>query len=142
MNAESAWPQSLQDSLQEEEEGHKWPKLKIISGPKAENKKKTAQICCLLKMQLLERVTAWYLVTRLLQHFINEAQDETWVGVTWQAIRKKNLDIRFKDYGLTYLQALHQSFKVQCETFRRKKMVFLTLLTFYTLHGFLDTKYN
>ena len=76
MNAESAWPQSLQDLLQEEEEGHKWPKLKIISGPKGENKKKTAQICCLLKMQLLERVIAWYLVTRLLQHFINEAQDE------------------------------------------------------------------
>ena len=40
-------PQSLQDSLQEEEEGHEWPKLKVISAPKAENKKKTAQICCL-----------------------------------------------------------------------------------------------
>ena len=27
--------------------GHEWPKLKIISDPKAENKKKMAQICCL-----------------------------------------------------------------------------------------------
>ena len=34
-------------SLQEEEEGHEWPKLKIISASKAENKKKMAQICCL-----------------------------------------------------------------------------------------------
>ena len=33
-------------SLQEEE-GHEWPKLKIISASKAENKKKMAQICCL-----------------------------------------------------------------------------------------------
>ena len=27
--------------------GHKWPKLKIFSAPKAENMKKMAQICCL-----------------------------------------------------------------------------------------------
>ena len=27
--------------------GHKWPKLKIISASKAENKKKMTQICCL-----------------------------------------------------------------------------------------------
>ena len=27
--------------------GHEWTKLKIISAPKAENKKKMAQICCL-----------------------------------------------------------------------------------------------
>ena len=37
-------------SLQEEElkkKGHEWPKLKIISASKTENKKKMAQICCL-----------------------------------------------------------------------------------------------
>ena len=27
--------------------GHEWPKLKIISASKAENKKEMAQICCL-----------------------------------------------------------------------------------------------
>ena len=31
--------------------GHEWPKLKIISDPKAENKKKMAQICCLWEVQ-------------------------------------------------------------------------------------------
>ena len=32
--------------LRRKKKGHKWPKLKIISAPKAENKKKMAQICC------------------------------------------------------------------------------------------------
>ena len=35
------------------------------------------------------RATAWYLVVRLLQRFLNEAQDETRVVITYQAIRKK-----------------------------------------------------
>ena len=33
--------------LRRKKKGHEWPKLKIISDPKAENKKKMAQICCL-----------------------------------------------------------------------------------------------
>ena len=33
--------------LRRKKKGHGWPKLKIISDPKAGNKKKMAQICCL-----------------------------------------------------------------------------------------------
>ena len=69
------------------------------------------------------------------------AQDETRAAITQQAVRKKesSLHIRFKDYVLTNLQALHLSSKVQFET-RRPKNGFLTFLTFYTLCGSLDTK--
>ena len=35
------------------------------------------------------RATAWSLVGRLLQRFLNEAQDETWAVITQQAVRKK-----------------------------------------------------
>ena len=37
--------------LRRKKKGHEWPKLKIISAPKAENKKKMAQICCLEEVQ-------------------------------------------------------------------------------------------
>ena len=56
--------------------------VKIISAPNTENKKKMAQICCLY----IE-----YLVVHLLQHFLNEAQDETQVGITQQAVRKNKI---------------------------------------------------
>ena len=36
-------------------------------------------------------ITAWYLVARLLQRFLNEAQDETRAGITRQAVRKKEI---------------------------------------------------
>ena len=39
----------------------------------------------------VERVTAWYLVVRLLQRFLNEAQDETRAGITRQAVSKKEI---------------------------------------------------
>ena len=37
--------------LRRKKKGLEWPKLKIISAPKAENKKKMAQICCLEEVQ-------------------------------------------------------------------------------------------
>ena len=38
--------------------GHEWPRLMIISVSKAENKKKIVQICCLYRLQWVERATA------------------------------------------------------------------------------------
>ena len=61
--------------------GHEWTKLKIISAPKAENKKKMAQSVAYRE----------YLVVRLLQCFLKEAQDETRVGITQQAVRKNKI---------------------------------------------------
>ena len=50
---------------------------------------KMAQICCLKRVQWVERVTACYLVVRLLQRFLNEAQDETRAGITRKSVIKK-----------------------------------------------------
>ena len=49
----------------------------------------------------MELLVAWYLVVRMLQHFLNEAQDETQVAITQKSgIKKKSLHICFKDYVL------------------------------------------
>ena len=46
---------------------------------------------------------------------LKQGQDETRAGITQQA------DILLKEHVVINLQALHQSSKVQCETYRCKK---------------------
>ena len=66
-------------------------KLSLLSREKIWNESVSYKDCSEL------RVTVWYLVVRLLQRFLNEAQDETRASITQQAVRKKkNLDIMFK----------------------------------------------
>ena len=73
-------------------------------------------------MQWVERVTVWYLVICLLQCFLNEAQDETQVGITQQAVNSKerNLYIIFKDYVLTNLQPFINLLKCNVRLFGSK----------------------
>ena len=70
------------------------------------------------------RATAWYLVLHLLQRFLNEAQDETRVVITQQAVRKKKAYTYILKIGLTNLQALYRSSKVEIETRTPKKWFF------------------
>ena len=54
----------------------------------------------LKRVQWVVRATASSLFIRLLQHFLNEAQDETQVGITGQAVTKQAYTC-FKEYVLT-----------------------------------------
>ena len=51
-------------------------KLSLLSREKIRNYKDCSEL----------RVTVWYLVVRLLQRFLNEAQDETRASITQQAV--------------------------------------------------------